>query len=108
MAKRSKGRRVSKVVNELDAILRLQRAYADAQIRGGNVPSEIMAKLVQMQALSTKAQKARGRAKDMLLKQADDLAVEIMPYFHFKVGDVSWNKNSSHQRGLPTVRAGCA
>jgi len=74
----------------------LQNKYSFA-VEAGGVPPEVRFKLERMRALANKALRGEENklAESEIAKAFDevlDIASELAPILHFKVGDVDWDK----------------
>lgn len=78
-------------ISDMDVLLTLQEKYADAILAREDLPLEIMAKYQRMQELSAKVfggvEPNLRNAKELMA-----IASELLPYFHFKISDMNWEK----------------
>ena len=68
----------------------LQARYAQAVSERGDLPADIMEKFGRFQLLAAKAK--AGNLKPKAAREADALAIELAPHFHFKADDIDWTK----------------
>jgi hypothetical protein len=78
---------------DVDTIAQLQEKYCKARLASGDLPPEIVAKIKQMQELSSKLHggtEPPEKADVKEIKRLSKLASEVALHTNFKVDDVNW------------------
>jgi len=89
MSKRFKGSQLGyhgKGVPDPETLAELQQTYRDAKI-GRGLPPEILQQYIRLLGLESKARHGNGKAK----VEAEKIAKELAPVFHFDIDDVDWD-----------------